>query len=124
MLDNLNHLDTDGVEQGNRISIPKVKRGSDHTANNCTNLEDAIHIVDLAQTFDGSLQCTAMGFDKVKLALIFCNLLSHVTGINFPNIALLNKAQNGNGICFVTQRVKIGLWKLQLRRAEATFFEI
>jgi hypothetical protein len=71
MLDNLNHLDTDGVEQENGIFHPNVKKGSDHTAKVCANFDDAIHIADLAQTFDSSLQHFAMGFDKVELVLIF-----------------------------------------------------
>ncbi len=48
MLDNLNRLDANGVEQRDRIFCPNVKKGSDHTANFCANLDDAIHIANLA----------------------------------------------------------------------------
>jgi hypothetical protein len=108
MLDDLNCLDTDRVEQGNRISRANVKKGSDCTANVHAKLDNAIHIADLAQTFNGRLQCSAIGFNKVKLTLIFCNLLRLAICIHFPKIALLNEAQNSNGICLVTQRVKHG----------------
>jgi hypothetical protein len=109
MLDYLNHLNTDRVEQGNKISCPSVKKGSDHTANICANLYNAIHIADLAQTFDGSLNALQWDLTKSNLRSFFCNFLGLTIRIDFPKIALLNKAQNGNGICLVTQRVKIGL---------------
>ncbi len=48
MLDNLNRLDADGVEQWNRIPHLNVKKGSDHATNVCANLDNAIHIADLA----------------------------------------------------------------------------
>ncbi len=48
MLDNLNHLDADGVEQWNGIPRLNVKKGSDHATNVCANLDNAIHIADLA----------------------------------------------------------------------------
>ncbi len=117
MLDNLNCLDTDKVEQMNRISHLNIKKGS--TANIRANLDDAIHIADLAQIFDGSLQRFAMGFNKVNLALIFYNLLGLAIQIDFPKIALLNKAQNVNGICLVSQRVKIGWLEVATEKGQS-----
>ncbi len=49
-----------------------------------------------------------MRFNKVELPFIFFNLLGIAIRTDFLKIALLNKAQNGNRICLVTQRVKIG----------------
>ena len=48
MLDNLICLDANGVEQKDRISRPNVKKVSDHAADVCANLYDAIHIANLA----------------------------------------------------------------------------
>jgi hypothetical protein len=48
MLDNLNHLDADGVEQWNGIPHPNINKGSDHATNVRANLDNAIHIADLA----------------------------------------------------------------------------
>jgi hypothetical protein len=48
MLDNLNCLDSDGVEQLNGIPHPNVKKSSDHATNVHANLDNAIHIADLA----------------------------------------------------------------------------
>ncbi len=47
MLDNLNRLDANGVEQRDRISRPNVKKGSDHAADFCANLDNAIHMLTL-----------------------------------------------------------------------------
>jgi hypothetical protein len=60
-----------------------------------------------------------MRFDKVKLVFVFCNLLGITIRTDFSNIALLNEAQNGNGICLVTQRVKIGLLEVATEEGQS-----
>jgi hypothetical protein len=109
MLDNLNCLDADGVKQRNRIFRPNIKKGSDHTANVGANFDHAIHIVDLAQTFNVCLQRFAMGFNKVKFVLVSSNLFGLMIRIDFSEITLPNNAQNSNGVFLVTHKIKIGL---------------
>ena len=107
MLDHFNGLDANGIEQGDRISGPNVEDGSGHTTNVCTDLDNALHILDFAQTLDSGFDRLAMRFDKVKLLLIPGNLLGIPMSIDLLQIVLSNKTQNGNRICFIIQGLKV-----------------
>ena len=107
MLDHFNGLDANGIEQGNRISGPNIKDGSSHITYVCTDLDNALHILNFAQTFDGGFDRLAMRFDKVKLSLVPGNLLGIPMRIDLLQIVLSNKTQNGNRICFIIQGLKV-----------------
>jgi hypothetical protein len=107
MLDHFNGLDANGIEQGDRISGPNVKDGYGHTTNICADLDNALHILDFAHTFDGGFDPLAMRFDKVELSLVPSNLLGIAMSIDLLQIALSNKAQNGNRICVIIQGLKV-----------------
>jgi hypothetical protein len=124
MLDHFNGLDANGIEQGDRISGPNVEDGSGHTTNVCTDLDNALHILDFAQTLDSGFDRLAMRFDKVKLLLIPGNLLGIPMSIDLLQIVLSNETQNGNRICFIIQGLKVVRRKLALSRTEAKFLEI
>ncbi len=50
-----------------------------------------------------------MDFNKVGFLLIPSNLFGLTRRVGLSHITLCNEAQNGDGICFVTQRVKMSL---------------
>ncbi len=75
--------------------------------------------MDLAQTFDSRLQCFALTFDKVKFTFVFSNLLSLARCIYLSHITLCNKAQNGDGVRLVTERVKIGLLEVAAEKGRS-----
>ena len=53
MLDHFDGLDASGVEQGDGVPGSDVKDGCNYAADVRTNLDDALHILDFTQAFDG-----------------------------------------------------------------------
>jgi hypothetical protein len=107
MFDYFNGLDTSGVEQGDGIPGPDVEDGSDYAADVRTNFEDAFHILDFAQTFNGGFYCLAMRINEVEFTLVFRYLLSVTIGIDSGEIILGNKAQDGDRVCFLVQGIEV-----------------
>ena len=108
VFDYFDGFDAHGVKQGNRIPSPDVKDSSDNTADVRANFDDAFHILDFTQTFDGGFDSLSMRFDKVELLLVPGNLLGIAMGIDLHQIVLCNEAQNGDRVRLVTERIKIG----------------
>jgi len=107
MFDYFDVLDESGVEQGDGIPGTDVVDGSDYAADVCTNFDDAFHILDFAQTFDGSFDCLVMRINEVKFGFVFRDLLSVTMGIDSGEIILGDKAQDGDRVCFVVQGIEI-----------------
>ena len=74
MLDYFNGLDANRIEQGDRISSTNVKDGGDHARNVCADLNNAFHILDFAQTFDGGFDRFTVRFNEVEFSFVPSNL--------------------------------------------------
>jgi hypothetical protein len=66
MLDELNHLDTSGIQHWNRIARLDVEESHNNAAHVGWSFNDAIHTCNFSQPFDGGLQSLLMGLNDVK----------------------------------------------------------
>ena len=107
MFDYFDGLDASGVEQGDGIPGTDVVDGSDYAADVCTNFDDAFHILDFAQTFDGGFDRFTVRFNEVEFSFVPSNLFCITLSNDFFQIILSNKTQNGNRICFIIQGLKV-----------------
>jgi hypothetical protein len=76
MLDKADCFDADLVDKGDWVAWVDVEECGDDTAHICTIFYNAVHAGDLAKALNCGLQCLAVGIDKVKLLLVFCNLFA------------------------------------------------
>jgi hypothetical protein len=96
MLDKANCFDADLIEKGDWVARADVEECGDDAAHIHTNFHNAVHAGDLAKALDCGLQCLAVGIDKVKLLLVFCNLFGLTRCFNPCGVALPDKTQNGD----------------------------
>ncbi len=69
-----------------------------------------------------SMLCNEIWWHQIRVH--FCNMLCLTICIDSSKIPLHNKFQNSKRVCFVTQRVKVGLLEVAAEKAEAKSFEI
>ena len=107
MLDKTYRLDGHLIKQRHWIARLDIKDCCNHTTNPRANIHDAVHAHDLTKPFNHSLQYLTMRFDEIEHALILCYLLSFAMRFDLHNVALTNKAQDGDGACLKIQGIKI-----------------
>ena len=103
MLDHLNCLDANTVEQRDWISSLNIKDCGNDTADVRADFDDAFHVLDFSQTFDGGFDSLTLRFNKVELLLVPGNLFSIAVSIDLGKVILGNKTQNSNRVCFIVQ---------------------
>ena len=96
VLDETYHFDGHLIKQLYWVARLNIKECCNHAAYNHTNLHDAVHDHVFAESFNRRFQCSTVSFDEAKLVFILGNLLGFAIRFNFGNVALANKAQDGN----------------------------
>ena len=96
VLDETNHLDGHLIKQKYLVVRLNIKKLCNYTVYILANLHDAVHTGDFTKSLNHRFQCFSVRLDEVKLAFILGNLLGFVIHFGFGNVALTNKAQDGN----------------------------
>ncbi len=63
-----------------------------------------------------------MTFNKVEFTFVSRNLLGLAIGVDLSQMTLCNKAQNGDGVCLITERVKICPLEVAAEKGRSKFF--